>query len=40
MFENCKTIIDPEDPKTVWFEFPDGLRLIFREEKYIGWYLP
>ncbi len=29
---------DPEDPNIQWLEFPDGLRLIFRNGKYIGWY--
>ena len=29
-----------EDRETVYVDFPDGLRLIFRESKYAGWYLP
>lgn len=40
MFEQFKTLLDPEDPATVWIETPDGLRLIFRNETYVGWYLP
>ena len=29
-----------EDPETVYADLPDGLRLIYREGKYVGWYLP
>lgn len=29
-----------EDRSTEYLELPDGLRLIFRERKYEGWYLP
>jgi hypothetical protein len=29
-----------EDKNTQYWEFPDGLRLIFRDGKYVGWYLP
>jgi hypothetical protein len=29
-----------EDPSALYVDFPDGLRLIFRDEKYVGWYLP
>lgn len=28
-----------EDSNTVYLDFPD-IRLIFREGKYVGWYLP
>lgn len=35
-----KVIQSAEDKNTVYWEFPDGLRLIFREGKYVGWYLP
>ena len=35
-----KAIPSMEDPATVYYELPDGLRLIFREGKYAGWYLP
>lgn len=28
---------DPEDRDGVWMETPDGLRLIFRGGKYVGW---
>lgn len=29
-----------EDNKTLYLDFPDGLRLIIREGEYVGWYLP
>ena len=29
-----------EDPETVYADLPDGLRLIYREGKYVGWYRP
>lgn len=29
-----------EDPETQYADLPDGLRLIYREGKYVGWYLP
>jgi hypothetical protein len=29
-----------EDKDTEYMDMPDGLRLIFRENKYDGWYLP
>ena len=29
-----------EDEGTVYWDFPDGLRLVFREGEYVGWYLP
>ena len=29
-----------EDPATQYVDFPDGLRLIYREGTYVGWYLP
>ena len=28
-----------EDPNTEYITFPDGLRLIFHEGKYVGWYV-
>lgn len=28
-----------EDSNTKYLTFKDGLRLIFREGKYVGWYL-
>lgn len=34
-----KVVPSQEDPTTVYYELPDGLRLIFREGKYVGWYL-
>lgn len=34
MIESC------EDPSTIYMELPDGLRLIIRDGKYVGWYLP
>lgn len=35
----CKKIVSYEDVNTKYLEFPDGLRLIFREGKYVGWYV-
>ena len=35
----CKKIVSCEDVNTKYLEFPDGLRLIFREGKYAGWYV-
>ena len=35
-----KVIKSAEDRHTQYWEFPDGLRLIFRDGKYVGWYLP
>ena len=35
----CKKIVSCEDASTKYLEFPDGLRLIFREGKYVGWYV-
>lgn len=29
-----------EDPATQYADFPDGLRLIYREGEYVGWYRP
>ena len=34
-----KVIQSAEDKNTQYWEFPDGLRLIFRDGKYAGWYL-
>ena len=31
---------DPEDPDVIYFETHDGLRLIFRNGKYAGFYTP
>lgn len=28
-----------EDEDTVYITLPDGLRLVFREEEYVGWYV-
>ena len=33
-------IQDCEDESKTYAEFPDGLRLIFRDGKYVGWYNP
>ena len=35
-----KMIQDCEDESKTYAEFPDGLRLIFRDGVYVGWYLP
>ena len=35
----CKKSVSCEDVNTKYLEFPDGLRLIFREGKYVGWYV-
>ena len=35
-----RIITSCEDPHTQYAEFPDGLRLIYRDGKYVGWYLP
>lgn len=32
-------IVSCEDPSTVYIDFPD-VRLVFRDGKYVGWYLP
>lgn len=41
MIAGCfKWIEDPEDETKAYAEFPDGLRLIFQDGKYIGWYNP
>lgn len=29
-----------EDESVQYADFPDGLRLIFRDGEYMGWYLP
>ncbi len=34
-----KMITSCEDPSTEYLAFPD-IRLIFREGKYVGWYIP
>lgn len=28
-----------EDPAITYLTFPDGLRLIIRENRYVGWYV-
>jgi hypothetical protein len=33
------TEVSCEDPNTEYITFPDGLRLIFHEGKYVGWYV-
>lgn len=38
-FSMCNTSVSCEDASTKYMEFPDGLRLIFREGKYVGWYV-
>lgn len=35
-----KAQTDPEDPSVIYFETSDGLRLIFRDGKYAGFYAP
>lgn len=35
-----KAETDPEDPSVICFETGDGLRLIFRDGKYSGFYTP
>ena len=35
----CKKIVSCEDASTKYLDFPDGLRLIFREGQYVGWYV-
>ena len=35
----CKKTVSYEDVNTKYLEFPDGLRLIFREGEYVGWYV-
>lgn len=36
---NLNIIPSVEDPNTQYVELPDGLRLIFREGEYVGWYV-
>ena len=38
--EGLAAIQSCEDPETEYIDFPDGLRLIFRNDVYAGWYLP
>lgn len=33
------TEVSCEDPNTEYITFPDGLRLIFHEKEYVGWYV-
>ena len=35
-----KFVQSPEDANTKYMELPDGLRLIFRNGEYAGWYIP
>lgn len=37
--KGAKAIQSCEDPNTMYFEFPDGLRLIYRDGEYVGWYV-
>lgn len=37
---DAKVSVSCEDPETQYADLPDGLRLIYREGKYVGWYLP
>ena len=37
---NTKITTSCEDPDTQYVDFPDGLRLIYRNGEYVGWYLP
>lgn len=40
-FGSCGKLIQScEDKDTEYLETPDGLRLIFRDHKYAGWYMP
>ena len=34
-----KTSTSCEDPHTQYLDFPDGLRVIYRDGVYAGWYL-
>ena len=36
---DMKFIVSSEDPNTVYLCFPD-IRLIFRNNEYVGWYIP
>ena len=40
LLERGKVIQSCEDKNTEYLETPDGLRLIFRDREYAGWYLP
>lgn len=37
--KELKLVTSCEDEKTQYLEYPDGLRLIFHEGKYVGWYV-
>lgn len=37
---SLEVIQNTEDSDVLYLEFPDGLRLIFRSGKYVGWYTP
>jgi len=38
-FEAMSVSQSCEDKNTTYVTFPDGLRLIIREGKYVGWYV-
>lgn len=40
MFDEFKKIPDCEDMNKYYIETPDGLRLVFLNDEYVGWYLP
>ena len=35
----CDWTVSCEDPTVKYVDLPGGLRLIFREGKYVGWYV-
>jgi len=35
----ARVIQSCEDPNTTYIEYPDGLRTIFHEKQYVGWYV-
>lgn len=35
----CEVTTSCEDENTMYFTFPDGLRLIIRNGEYVGWYV-
>lgn len=39
MESEYRVLVSCEDEHTKYLDFPDGLRLIFRDEDYIGWYV-
>lgn len=36
--KECEELPNAEDEQGCYLELPDGLRLIFHEGKYVGWY--